>query len=67
MSTEKENIQPEIGLNEIITFLKKYGIRITLFGVLTIVAALCVIAAAYFLLPKKSNYISTIFHQKVLA
>lgn len=63
MSTEKENIQPEIGLNEIITFLKKYGIRITLFGVLTIVAALCVIAAAYFLLPRKSNYISTIFLQ----
>ena len=63
MSTETENIQPEIGLNEIITFLKKYGVRLTLFGVLSLLAALCVISAAYFLLPKKSSYVSTIFLQ----
>ena len=51
---------PEIGFDEIISFLKKYGGRIIVFGLLSLLITGAVIAASYFLLPKKEVFISKI-------
>ena len=60
MSDEKTNAMPEIGFDEIITFLKKYCGRIIIFGLLSFFVTGALLGAAYFLLPKKEIYTAKI-------
>lgn len=65
MSTDvgSQELQQEIGLNEILNFLKKYLGRIIVFGLLSLLAAVVLLGAVYCMLPRKTTYVSTIHLQ----
>ncbi|MBR7120242.1 MAG: hypothetical protein IKC77_08595 [Lentisphaeria bacterium] len=51
---------PEISFGDILNFVRQYGVRILCYGVFSLVIALLIAAAAFFLLPKKTTYVSKI-------